>query len=117
MSGNIMNRLAIYVVSNILVQRCTEPEQLACTPVSVDAEAFSSISGYEQQVRAITDEPAKTAEDADEFYIKLNENDGRHTAYLYHESSFKPENCNRIGNSSGFNRTYIIERGKVIEDL
>lgn len=112
-----MNRLYISAILTILLQACSEPEPLACTPANLGAEAFQSITGYVQQVRAIAEELAKTAENPADFFVKLNESEGSHTAILWHESSFKPENCNRIGNSSGLNRTYIIEKGKVKEEL
>lgn len=67
-------------------------------------------------MRAIAGELAKTAENPANFFVKLIESEGSHSAILWHESSFRPENCNRTGNSSGLNRTYIIESGKVIEE-
>ncbi len=68
-----MNRLLICLILSVLVQGSTESEQLACTPGNVGAEAFRSITGYDQQVLAIADELAKTAENPEEFFIKLND--------------------------------------------
>lgn len=117
MSESIMGRLYTFLILCLLVHGCTESEQLTCSPARVGAAVSQNIIGYDQQLRAIENELAKTAESPDDFFVSLNENERSHIAYLWHESSFEPENCNRIGSSSGLNRTYIIENGKVIQEL